>query len=101
MARESVNTLTADEVSPPPLGIPAEAAGSQATGWFGPGEAGSKVKTLEILSLPDFLQDGSLQILQTPALLLYKRTFVPPGNAGLQRPRAAAARIRRQPPDGR
>lgn len=55
--------------------VPAEAVGSQAPGWFCLGEEDSKVKELEIPSLPDFLQGGSLQTLQTPALLFYKLTF--------------------------
>lgn len=40
-----------------PLGVPADAAGTQATGWAGAAVAGSKVNTLEILSLPHLLQD--------------------------------------------
>ena len=73
-----VNTPTADKGSPPPLGIPAEAAGSQATGWFGPGEAGSKVKTLEILRLPGFLNpaDSSPAVLQTDICAVRRQ---PPG----------------------
>lgn len=41
---------------------------------------------MEILSLPDFLQDGSLQTLRTPALLFYKMTFVLKGKAQPLRP---------------
>lgn len=61
--------------------VPAEAAGSHVTGWCCPDEEGSEVKELEMPSLPDFLPRGSLQTLQTPALLFYKLTSGRKGRA--------------------
>ena len=52
-----VETLGEDEGGSSPLCVAADAAGTQVTGWAGAALAGSKVNTLEILSLPHFLQD--------------------------------------------
>lgn len=81
---ENCHNPTGEGSRTPPLPavrVPAQAVGSQVTGWSGLGEEGSKVKELEILSLPDFLQGGSLQTLQTPAPLFYKLTFGRRGRA--------------------
>lgn len=65
--------------------VPNGCGESQVPGWCCPDEEGSEVKELEMLSLPDFLPRGSLQTLQTPALLFYKLTFGRKGRASAPR----------------